>query len=67
MTAKQTAIKLVEEFEPYMTLNGKGPQVYAKECALAAINTLLGSKTGDEKTDYEVFFYNQVKKELLAL
>lgn len=67
MTAKQTAIKLIEEFEPYMTLNGKGPEVYAKECALVAIDTLLRSKAGDERTDYEVFFFNQVKKEILSL
>lgn len=67
MTPREKAIKLIEEFEPYMTLNGKGPQVYAKECALIAINTLLKAQEGSESSNYEVYFYNEVKKELLAL
>ena len=67
MTTKQIALKLIEEFEPYMTQGGKGPEVYAKECALLAVDTILKSKAGDEKTDYEIFFYSQLKKEISAL
>jgi hypothetical protein len=67
MSPREKAIKLIEEFHPYMTPNGRGANEYARECALLAIDLLLRSQQGTEKSNFEIYYYKQVKEELKKL
>lgn len=67
MSPKEKAIKIIEEFYPFMTLGGKGANEYAKECALIAVDLLLKAQVGNDKTNFEIYYYKQVRDELKSL
>jgi len=66
MTAKEKAIELVEKFSPFVDCDVKfkdSELENARQCALIAVNEILGYMGADRGTE----FWQQVKSEIKKL